>query len=487
MVILCAPGAKKTRTASLALRLATVLLFVAVFFYQASWQLGGHANRQFVQFLRRYNKRPNAAELQVQRAPILDRNGLILAAPVPGNVWGRRYPLGEAAVHPLGYFHPSSGLTAVERVADPLLSGYARENTLLRAKEIFSGRAEEGSAITLTLDSRLQKQAYDLLAGRKGAVIILIPHTGDLLALVSAPGFNPNAPIDAMSDTENLPAFNRAVSGRYPPGSTFKILTAGLALTKGIRPRLPCPAHGYYVNASTPAIRDSEYYSFARRGQEWPGWGTLDMKEAMAHSSNVYFAQLGTRCDVADFNDLMVRARINESLTYFSIQGAALQTAKGNVPTVKKKAQLAHLAIGQGDLLVTPLHVAALTAAIAADGILMQPRLLKNASPVQLCELFPNDVASEVREQMRAVVVSGTGRAANIPGLTLCGKTGTAQVNSAEDHAWFTCFAPAKKPAIVITVLIENGGFGAAAALPVAKELMRAADQLGYVRGGASR
>lgn len=463
------------------------MLFSVIFFYQATWQLGGHANRQFVQFLRRYNKRPNAAELQVQRAPILDRNGLILAAPVPGNIWGRRYPLGEAAVHPLGYFHPSSGLTAVERMADPLLSGYAHENTLVRAKEIFAGRADEGTAVTLTLDSHLQKQAYDLLAGRKGAIVILIPQTGELLALVSSPGFDPNNPIDAMSDTGNQPAFNRAVSGRYPPGSTFKILTAGLALTKGIRPHLSCPGQGYYVNSSTPPIRDSEYYAFARRGQEWPGWGTLDMKTAFAHSSNVYFAQLGTRCDVADFNDLMTRARINDVLSYFTIQDTSLQTVKGNVPTVKKKAQLAHLAIGQGDLLVTPLHVAAFTGAIAADGALMQPRLLKTARNIELCELFPRDVASEVKEQMREAVVSGTGHAANIPGLAICGKTGTAQVNSAEDHAWFTCFAPFKKPAVVITVLIENGGFGAAAALPVAKELMATADKLGYLRGGAAK
>jgi peptidoglycan glycosyltransferase len=480
LAVVFAPSVKPGKTTYGLLRALVAAGLAAVLAYQATWQLGGFSKPAFARFLRRYNKRPNAAELQIQRGPILDRRGLVLAAPVGGDIWGRRYPLAEMAVHPVGYYHSRYGITAVERVFDPELSGCGGDEAL--GKGLFKPRAEEGAAVSLTLDARLQEKAYRLLDGRKGAVVILRPRSGALLALVSSPGFDPLRPEEAAVDEENAPVFNRAVQGRYPPGSTFKILVAGAALAKGLSPAYACPGQGYVAGANTPPIRDSEYYAYARKGAEWPGWGRLTLREAMAHSSNVYFAQLGVACGPEAFNAVVARAHINEPLLYLAAPSAKLETAKGNVPEVSKKRSLALLAIGQGEVLVTPLHVACFTAAVAADGALMRPRLGLGEPPEKLSELFTPQVAAQLRTMLRDVVTVGTGKAANVPDLEVCGKTGTAQAPKGDDHAWFTCFAPRRHPNIVVTVLIENGGFGAAAALPVARELLEEADRLGYVR-----
>jgi peptidoglycan glycosyltransferase len=480
LAVLFAPSVKAGKVNYWLLRAMVTCALFAVLAYQATWQLGGFARPAFVKFMRRYNKRPNAAELQVLRGPVLDRRGMVLAAPVAGDIWGRRYPLGPAAVHPLGYFHSRYGITAVERVFDPELSGYAGEEQL--GKGLFKARAEEGAAVTLTLDARLQAKAYELLDGRKGAVVMMRPRSGALLALVSSPGFDPLAPGPASADEENAPVFNRAVQGRYPPGSAFKILVAGIALGKGLSPVYACPAMGYIAGPNTPPIRDSEYYAFARKGAEWSGWGRLGLKEAMAHSSNVYFAQLGVACGPEAFNAMMARARINEPLVYLNAPSGKLQTARGHAPEVSKPRALALLAIGQGEVLVTPLHVACFTAAVAADGALMRPRLCQSEPVEKLDDLFNPQAAARLREMLREGVVRGTGKGANVPGLEVCGKTGTAQAPQGDDHAWFTCFAPRRHPNLVVTVLIENGGFGAAAAVPVARELLEEADRLGYVR-----
>ena len=484
LAILFAPISKSGKTSYGLLRLIFTISLIAVLGYQATWQLAGFTKPSFVKFMRRYNKRPNAADLQILRGPIFDRRGLVLAAPVRGNVWGRLYPLGEAAVHPLGYYHSQFGITAVERACDPVLSGFTSEKPEeLLGRLLFMSRAEEGDAITLTLDQRLQKKAYDLMAGRKGAVIIMQPQSGDLLALVSSPGFDPLDPAAAFYDEDNAKAFNRAVQGLYPPGSTFKILIAGIALNQNLTPTFNCPPLGYIAGPNTPAIRDNEYYTCARNNTVWTGWGTLKLNEAMTHSSNVYFAQLGVACGHEAFNSMMNRARINTSLSYLTApDNNTLKTARGQIASIKTKRALAMLAIGQGQLLVTPLHVACFTAAVATEGKMMRPRLKLNMPIIEESLLFTPRTAEQLKIMLRRVVTHGTGKGVDIPGLEICGKTGTAQVDNKDDHAWFTCFAPLKNPRIVVTVLIENGGYGAQTALPVARTLLQEAEKLGYVR-----
>ena len=481
--LLASPTVKRGKSSYTLLRVIFVFSVIAILCCQAYWQIFGFTHPQFSRFIRRYNRRPNAAELQVLRGPILDRRGMVLAAPIPGDIWGRRYPLGPAGVHPMGYYHSKYGITAVERVNDPLLSGYLPESDEEPlSKRLLTPRAKEGKEVSLTLDIRLQHHAYDKLDGKKGAVVVMTPNSGDLLALVSSPGFDPRSPAAAMLDDVNKPAFNRAVQGLYPPGSTFKPLIAGMAIDRGLNIALNCPGEGYIAGPHTPAIRDSEYYAYARRGAVWKGWGVISLKDAIVHSSNVYFAQLGVKCGTAPFNALMEKARINEPIRYLVGSIGELKSAKGFVPLIDKPRLLAQPAIGQGRLLVTPLHVACFTAAIAADGVMPTPRLAVTDPVDPGVTLFSAQAARAVRHAMREVVTRGTGKAAEIPGLEICGKTGTAQVPHGADHAWFTCFAPEKNPRIVVTVIVEHGGFGAQSALPIARDIIREADRLGYLK-----
>ncbi len=459
---------------------------LAILIYQATWQLGGMTRPEFVKFMRTYNRRKNVAGQQVLRGPILDRRGMVLAAPQSDSIWKRRYPLGAAAVHPLGYYHPRYGITAVERACDGVLSGIIQDKETI-AKSILGKRAEQGESISLTLDSRLQKKAYQLLKNRRGSVVVMNPLNGELLALVSSPGFDPTQPKRAMADTKGKPLFNRAVQGRYPPGSTFKIVIAGAVLNKGISPTYNCPSGGYIAGFGRKAIRDSEYYSARRKGRKWRGWGKINMKEAMVHSSNVYFSQLGANCSADLLKQAMQSLHLDSEIVYMTGSSGNLECAAGGMPGLKSKWHRAQSAIGQGDVLVTPLHVACYTAAAANRGSLYAPKLNKATPAKKLSQPFTPAAAYTLKVMLRDVVKRGTGRKADIRGLDVCGKTGTAQVSSGKDHSWFTCFAPFSKPEIVVTVLIENGGYGAAAALPIAKDLLIEADKLGLIKGSKRR
>lgn len=453
----------------------------AILAYQATWQLGGMTRPAFVKFMRTYNRRENAAQQQSLRGALLDRRGLVLAAPQAGSIWGRRYPLGEAAAHPLGYYDFRYGITAVERVCDGTLSGMVQGPEEL-AKSILVKRPEQGESVTLTLDSRLQKKAYELLKARGGAVVVMNPRNGDLLALVSSPGFDPQHPESAIRDSIRKPAFNRAVQGRYPPGSTFKIVTAGAALNNNLSPSFNCPGGGFVAGKGKQPIRDSEYYSDLRKGRRWNGWGTIDMKEAMIHSSNVYFSQLGAGCTESQMATVLRAAQIDQELPYLTGSSGALASSQGGMPDLASGWKRAQAAIGQGDLLVTPLHVACFTAAVANKGALYAPQLNLDAPAKKLSQPFTSATAYTLKVMLREVVKKGTGRGAELAGLEVCGKTGTAEVNGGKDHSWFTCFAPFNDPVLVVTVLIENGGYGAEAALPVARELLSEADRLGYFK-----
>jgi peptidoglycan glycosyltransferase len=462
------------------------LALCGVLLYQATWQLTGLRRPAFVVFLRRYNPRPDSPEKQVRRGRILDWQGRVLAESESGDAWGRVYPLGRAAAHVVGYVHPVYGWAGVERAADAVLSGYGFTN--LREFDRFGlnlldRHRAAGSDIALTLDARLQRRAAELLTGRAGAVIALRPADGALLALASAPSFDPANPGPDLNDDVRAPMLNRATHGLYPPGSTFKIVLAALASEIGRAPRFDCPAEGFSASAGATPIRDSEYYIYAREGREWPGWGRIGLEDGFVHSSNVYFSQLGLSCGAAAFNRAVSAAHLTDRLVCFADAAAPLASAPGRVPaaTEGQRRALAQLSIGQGKMLLTPLHVALVTAAVAARGEIWQPRLRADETPARLGRLTTVRAAATVHDLMREAVARGTGRPADLPGLQVCGKTGTAEAAEGEDHAWFTCFAPGPRPALVVTVLIEHGGYGSRAAVPVARAILETAAGLGLL------
>ena len=328
--------------------------------------------------------------------------------------------------------------------------------------------AAKGRPVPLTLDARLQARAEALMEGKRGAVVALEPATGRLRALVSAPRAN---------------YLNRALNGLYPPGSTFKVFMAAAALSQGHDPLFNCPAGGYRSARGTPAIRDVEAQQMARRGKVWRGFGRLDLASALVHSSNTYFAQLGVALGPERFGRAVDAARLRDPTVLLAAASVSLESAGGGVPDGLRAPELAPVAIGQGALQLTPLAVAMLTAAVANDGVLPEPTLDAAARPALRARPFTFEAAGRVKAMMRTVVRAGTGRACDVPGLDVCGKTGTAETGrGGRDHAWFTCFAPERTPRLVVTVVVEEGGFGAVAALPVARGVLLEAQRLGLLK-----
>jgi peptidoglycan glycosyltransferase len=487
LALLGARGPKPGPASFVLLKVLTATALLAVLVNQGYWQLAGFSRPAFVQFMRRYNPRPDAAEQQVRRGTIRDANGVVLAASTGEELWQRDYPLGAAAAHVVGYFHPRYGLAGVECVADPSLGGYGtvtRRELDRFGRNLLDHRAAAGSDLTLTIDARLQRKAAELLEGRSGAVVVLRPGDGAILVLASAPVFDPRDPGAAAADTVNAPMLNRATQGLYPAGSTFKILVAALAAEQSRAPRFQCPGTGFAASPGARPIRDSEATVADREGGYWGGWGRIGLRDGFIHSSNVYFAQLGLACGAQALNTIGEAAHLNERIVYLDGPTESLGTRSGHLPHVSaaERRAVAQLSIGQGELLVTPLHVALFTGAIAAEGEWWQPRLRADDAPRRLNRIVSTRAAHTVRDLMRDAVTSGTGRGADLPGLAVCGKTGTAEVPGGADHAWFTCFAPASRPALVVTVLVERGGYGARAALPIARALLEEADRLGMLK-----
>ena len=271
------------------------------------------------------------------------------------------------------------------------------------------------------------------------------------------------------------PMLNRALHGSYPPGSTFKTAIAALMAQTGVPQELDCPADGYRPPGARRPIRDHEYYGYQRRGLAWPGFGRIGLDTALAKSSNSYFAHGGVLAGPQAFNEMAEKLHFDDRIVLYSNGLERVSIRPGNIPHLGRaeKRELAQLSIGQGRLLAAPVHMAMLAAAIAADGVLMKPHLALEEAPEILDRPFSAAAARRVKRAMRRAVQAGTAKNADLPGLDVCGKTGTAQNPHGEDHAWFVCFAPMDRPRIAIAVVVENAGFGSAAALPIAAGLLR--------------
>ncbi len=341
-----------------------------------------------------------------------------------------------------------------------------------------------GHNIVLTLDAELQKFALSLFdeKGWRGAAVALDPGNGCIRLLATAPSFDPNGyDPRVVNRLPGAPLNNRAIQGLYPPGSTFKLAIAALAIESGKAGAYACPAAGWTPPGARQPIHDHEFFSHPG----WTGFGTLDIRKAFAKSSNTYFAQAGVASGPAAFNALADALCINRSIVlYESPTGSRLAANAGSVPILGTGRgalrELSQLSIGQGTLVVTPLHIAMLGAAVANDGTLYRPHIADADMPEILSTPFRPATARKVRDLMREVVVNGTGRNADIPGHEVACKTGTAQNPHGKDHGWFVCMAPVSAPQLVVAVVVENQGFGSQTALPIARAILEKAQELGY-------
>lgn len=446
------------------------------------------------------NVRTQYREFGTDRGPILVAGEPVAESVPVDDAYGyqRVYPQGELYAAVTGYYSVIYGRTGIERYANDYLNGSANSLWWNRLQNLISGEDPQGSAVELTLDPVVQQAAWDALGDQRGAVVALNPKTGEILAMVSKPSYDPNAlathnigeakaTYQALNAAEGDPLINRTIDGKlYPPGSTFKLVTAAAALGEGtvtMDSEIPAPDE-LQLPLSSAVLKNFG-------GSSCSPTGTMTLADALRISCNTAFAQLGidlgaptigAQADAFGFGQkLSIPMPVTPSTFPLEIAGKPLDGA-----------QTALSAIGQLDVRVTPLQVALTSAAIANDGKLMTPYLIKQVRNPDLSVAFtaepstlstPIDAATahSLRDMMIGVVQSGSGTSAQIAGVQVAGKSGTAEtVKGAAPHAWFTSFAPANDPEVVVAVILENGGdagseaTGGRVAAPVARAVMEA-------------
>jgi penicillin-binding protein 2 len=434
----------------------------------------------------------------------------------------RAYPTAGAAASLLGYVsevNPAQlareeykdfrqgetlGQAGVERRFDAFIRGIDGAEQIEvdargRALRLVSRTdPRSGANAFLTIDKKIQAAAEAAFEGKKGTVVAMNPTTGEILAMVSRPSFDPNLFAQRISGEEwqriatdpGHPLQNRAYQAQYPPGSIFKLIVAIAGLESGaITPetRFNCPGQFYLGNTK---------FDDWKKG----GHGVLDLRGAIKNSCNVYFYQAGLRTGISEI------VRVSRAFGLGEPPGLGLgDEVKGNLPNPgpRKKGQPGWTdgmtvisSIGQGLVVTSPMQLLAMVSAIANGGTVYKPYVVKKIvtlsgevleeyepEPVRQVGISPETLAF-VRSAMLGVVEGGTGARARVPGIPIGGKTGTAQVvkkgegkghSELKDHGWFAGFGPVDNPQIAVVVLVENGGFGGLVAAPVAKAVFEAA------------
>jgi len=408
----------------------------------------------------------------------------------------RVYPLGESASHLIGYSDMKRGKAGMERAFEKILNGStpgSLENYFNVSKNNLFRRVSIGSPVYLTIDSELQQLIYDSFGGKKGAAVVLEPSSGEILAMVSSPGFSPDyiqndEKWKKISDNlEEAPVFNRVCNGKYPPGSIFKLIITALAIENNMAEKIYCGGDGYLPEDARRRVFDHEKVEYERQGKKWTGHGTLSIKDALAKSSNVYFSRLGNMLggDIIEKN--IGKYGFNKGIVWNTnnkILKEELKLEMSRFPLGKEltNIEIAWGSIGQGKVLSTPMHWGLITAAIANDGIMVKPVIEKGKKSRKFSRIMKESTAKELKILMRNVVEKGTGFRANVPGLEICGKTGTAEIGTGTPHSWFVAFAPLEKPVIASTVIFENGGYGGRAAALLTYKIYQYAKRNGYLK-----
>lgn len=439
----------------------------------------------------------------------------------------RLYPRGGLAAHLIGYVGEISdaelnsqewarhdpgdiiGKMGVERIYNETLTGrdgkrQVRVDNRGNTREILGNKpAEAGRDLRLTIDLDLQVVAELAMENRKGAVVALDPRTGEVLAFVSTPAYDPNyflsragsKEIAALLNDSAKPFFNRAVQSQLAPGSTFKPIVLLAALQEGVIDPT------FTVHCGGGATYYGRFFKCHKRG----GHGTVDLHRAMAQSCDTFFYAVGNKMGVDKI------AKYAELAGFGSKTGIDLpQEKEGVVPSSKWKirtqrekwyaGETISVAIGQGALTVTPLQLAHAIGGLAMRGVWMRPHVVRTAEPQirAKVDLDPELTARVVNGMFAVVNEGGTGSASRIPGVEFCGKTGTAQIASNDllktkkgvewkDNAWFVGFAPKVEPEIVVAALFENGEHGNLAA-PIVRDVIKAYfDKKALKRGPRTR
>lgn len=445
------------------------------------------------------NKRLWAKRNEVLRGTIYDRdkNALTKSERKDSLTQSREYVNGDLYVHALGYVDPRYGLTGLEADYDTELTTYNKlTNNILnltkdfskdKLKEMFSNRKEDenkvGNGLITTLDPAIQKAAYDALGNNKGAVVALNPKTGEVLAMVSKPTYNPNDLENAIKAAnegaaENTPLINRAVSGLYPPGSTFKTVTLASALEN-----MPGVTNRTFQDDGKIIFNEKQSLSNSNNAV----YGSIDLREAFRVSSNVVFGTLAMELGNDKLKSTAEKFGFNNTIDSDGFKITASQFPK---LTSAEVGSIAQTGIGQSSILATPMQMALISSSIANNGKMMEPRLVnqvidkdgnvvKTIEPKLYKEVISTTNAAIIKDYMRNLVDSKENSSWSFfQGTDAAGKTGTADYNlpngqSAKPHSWFIGFAPANDPKIAVAVIVENGGYGSVAAAQVAGRVIQ--------------
>lgn len=437
------------------------------------------------------NARSLLEQQRIERGPIVAADGTVLARSVRNSegIYERFYPTGEEFAHAIGFSYTNFGNSALERYRNSALNGQNGTN-LQSVLDQLQGKKPRGEKVVTTLDQRAQRVADTALAGRRGAVVALDPRTGAVTVMASSPGYDPNAlrttagaarlEREKKGNPSPKSFVNRATEFGYAPGSTFKVVTATAALDTG----------AFTPESTINGRNDVPISGVPLQNDENASYGSITLTQALAKSVNTVWAQVAERVGKQTLARYMARFGFNHKpqLDYPPEEMSSSGEYLGSrllAPT-SPQVDVGRMGIGQDKLAVVPLQMAEVAAAVANHGTLMVPHLTQRivdaegrtvqtiSSRVQSAVMKPS-TATAVTSMMEAVVNEGTGTPAQIPGVQVAGKTGTAetQIGTKINNVWFIAFAPAAAPRVAIAVTLQGvPGFGAAFAAPVAKQVM---------------
>ena len=419
-----------------------------------------------------YNEQARQRMASIEPGQVYTTDGqLVLGVHRNAEGWVRTYPAAQVYAHLTGYNH-RTGLQ--QSLYEPLLGVGKYESTW---RNLLHGRLT-GLNVILTIDGSAQATATRLMRGKRGAVVALEPNTGAILALVSAPSYDPGQVLsdevtyEVFRSDPASPELNRGLQGLYTPGSAFKILTAAAALDAGVaRPETVLSCAGRETIAHTQ-VR-------CRRAR---GHGRVSVSWAFADSCNIAFAALGEMLGPERFRDYVKRFHLLDPAT------VPLPSKAGSMADLtgpEGEREMVQAAFGQGAVLLTPLAMARLTATIANGGRVVQPYLVESIKEfggravyrrraTDLGRAIGEQTAAQVEGMMVEAVEKGTVHAVAIRGVQVAAKTGSAEDPQGGSHAWIAALAPAGQPQAVVVVLVENGGSGGEVVAPIAREMLRA-------------
>src|SRR4051794_3367962 len=433
------------------------------------------------------NRRPLLEQQQIPRGLILARDGSRLAinkhiGTHQNRRYYRQYPDGNVFSHAIGYAFVSRGSAGFEQSQNDILSGTGGD--LRSFIDEIAGGPDQGDDIKTSLDPVAQRTALNALGARQGAIVALDPRTGAVQVMASKPDYDPNrvpAQYAQLNKEANSPLFNRATQAGYPPGSTFKVVTAAAALDSG-----------KYTPDSQISGKNNKVISgvpLANFGGE--NFASISLTDALTHSVNTVFGEIGEKLGKKTMYDYMRRFGFNAKppLDYPRSQmfASGVYGKNGKLLNEDDPVDIGRVAIGQERLQVTPLQMAMVASAVGNGGSLMRPhftekvigpdgRVKDTFGKQEQSQVMSKESASELAQMMTHVVESGTGTAARLQGIDVAGKTGTAEAPGGFNDAWFIAFAPAKDPKVAVAVVVEKAQqsqTGGEVAAPLAAQVMR--------------